>query len=463
MNTIKELFLNAHYVPLLAGISAFVLSTSFYLYPIIIKVSKQKGLMDMPDNRKMHKDLTPNLGGLGVFIAFSLSIIFYGLLVELVHSDLIKLLALLGSAIILLFLGVKDDLVSMSPNKKLLGQLLAVLNVVVLTDVRVISFEGMLGIGELPYIVSVLFTVFVFILIINALNLVDGIDGLAGSISIIASLVFGILFFVNDHYLMALISFVFIGSVLGFLRYNLSGKQKIFMGDCGSMLSGFLLAYQGISLLSLNSTESISSIVTNAPVLLLAILSYPLFDLLRVFAIRIKQGKSPFTADSNHIHHRLLRIGLDHKEATIVLSVLSILVIGSSFLTSNLEIHFHLFMTVLIGVVVYLLPFLNVFEEKANMVSAQTKPKQLPSGIGHETISLPGINANSIVFSKRNDMLKDAEQNQGFEEHKLPETALVNELENSFNDITGDRLKKIQKLKKKFSDKKVKDAEKIVD
>lgn len=463
MNSIKDFFLDSHYVPLYAGISAFVLSTSFYLYPVIINVSKQKGLMDMPDNRKMHKDLTPTLGGLGVFIAFSLSIIFYGLLVELVHSDLIKLLALLGSAIILLFLGVKDDLVSMSPNKKLLGQLLAVLNVVVLTDVRIISFEGMLGIGELPYFLSIVFTVFVFVLVINALNLVDGIDGLAGSISIISSLVFGILFFVHEYYLMTLISFVLIGSILGFLRYNLSSKQKIFMGDCGSMLSGFLLAYQGVSLLAFNTTSSSPTLVSNAPVVLLAILSYPLFDLLRVFAIRIKAGKSPFTADSNHIHHRLLRIGLDHKEATITLSVLSMLVIGFSFLASNLEIHFHLLLTVLIGVAVYLVPFLPVFNQKTIASFVDTKRKPVANVLQGQPSSVTGITSNSVVYSKTNDTVKNHFKKQVSKEPKPTETNADFEQNDSFETITGERVKKIQKTKFKFSNKKSSDSEKLVE
>ena len=463
MNSIKELLLDAHYVPLFAGISAFVLSTSFYLYPVIINVSRQKGLMDTPGNRKMHKDVTPTLGGLGVFIAFSLSIIFYGLLVELVYSDLIKLLALLGSSIILLFLGVKDDLVSMSPNKKLLGQLLAVLNVVVLTDVRILNFDGMLGLGELPYFLSILFTVFVFVLVINALNLVDGIDGLAGSISIISSLVFGILFFVNEYYLMTLISFILIGSILGFLRYNLSSKQKIFMGDCGSMLAGFLLAYQGVSLLALNSNSSSSVLVSNAPVLLLAILSYPLFDLLRVFSIRIKQGRSPFSADSNHIHHRLLRIGLDHKEATMMLSVLSILVIGCSFLASDLEIHLHLFITVMVGASLYLIPFLKIFDKKASKFSVEKEINSVPGVLQNDVNGLSGISSNSVVYSKRKGTMDKPALNNVSKVVEDSETVVKDKQGNNFGAMTGERLKKIEILKRKFASKKSSDKEKVMD
>lgn len=378
MIIIKELFADLHFLGLFSALAAFVISTRFYLYPVIINISKVKGLMDAPGERKMHTTQIPTLGGLGVFIAFSLSIIVFGLVSNLIQPDLIKLLALIGSTIILLFLGIKDDLVSMSPKKKFLGQLIAVMNVVVLTDVRILSFEGLLGVGELPYSMSILFSIFVFILVVNALNLIDGIDGLAGSIAVISSISFGILFLLNGNYMMTLISAILVGSLTGFLRYNLSSKQKIFMGDCGSMLTGFLLAYQGISFLTLNGAATSSNIITNAPIVLLAILSYPLFDLLRVFAIRIKQRRSPFSADSNHIHHRLLRLGLGHKKATLLLCICNTFVIGFTFLLTDFNIHLQLLITVMTGSFLYLLPFLKVFEAKINLNVAHKEVETAP-------------------------------------------------------------------------------------
>lgn len=362
MTILRELISDVRFLGLFALAAAFIISTGFYLYPNIISISKIKGLMDAPGERKMHSTQTPTLGGLGVFFVFSLTIIIFGAMANLVQADLIKLLSLFGSLIILVFLGIKDDLISVSPRGKFLGQLIAVMNVVVLTDTRIVNFEGLLGIGELPYLVSVLFSVFVFILIINALNLIDGIDGLAASIAIISSTSFGILFLINENYLMTLVSAILVGALIGFLRYNLSSNKKIFMGDCGSMLTGFLLAYQGICFLTVNEIAQPLTKVPNAPVLLLAILSYPLFDLLRVFAIRIKQGRSPFSADSNHIHHRLLRLGLNHKKATLVLCLCNTAVIVFAILSISLNIHLALLATVVMGATLYLLPFLKVFE-----------------------------------------------------------------------------------------------------
>jgi UDP-N-acetylmuramyl pentapeptide phosphotransferase/UDP-N-acetylglucosamine-1-phosphate transferase len=381
MTITEELFSDLRFLGLLAAIIAFLVSTRFYLYPNIISISKTKGLMDVPGERKIHTTQIPTLGGLGVFITFSLCIIGFGLLTDLVKPDLVKLLALLGSTIILLFLGIKDDLISISPKKKFVGQLLAVVNVVVLTDVRILSFEGLLGVGELPYLISILFTVFVFVLVINALNLIDGIDGLAGSIAVISSISFGILFLLNGDYMMTLISSVLVGSLVGFLRYNLSNRQKIFMGDCGSMLTGFLLSYQGISFLAMNTTNETSNTVSNAPIVLLAILSYPLFDLLRVFAIRIKQKRSPFSADSNHIHHRLLRLGLNHKKATLLLCICNAFVIGFTFLLTDLSIHLQLLITVFSGASLYLLPFLKVFEIDINLAFSKNDVEPIRGSI----------------------------------------------------------------------------------
>lgn len=460
MNSIYVLFLDLNYLALLACISAFIMSTSFYLYPVIINVSKLKGLMDAPDNRKMHHSLTPTLGGLGVFIAFSLSIIFYGLIIDLNQTELIKLLGLLGSAIILVFLGVKDDLVSMSPKKKFLGQLLAVLNVVVLTDIRILGFEGLLGIGDLPYVLSVLFTVFVFILIINALNLIDGIDGLAGLISVISSIVFGILFYLQGQYLMTLISAILVGSIVGFLRYNLSSKQKIFMGDCGSMLSGFLLAYQGVSLIAINAKEVGSVAVSNTPILLLAILSYPLFDLLRVFTVRIKQGLSPFNADSNHIHHRLLRIGLDHKEATLILCILNIIVVGVSFWFNMLEIHLHLLITVIVGSLVYLAPFLKVFDKKINVDAAEIPKAVASNDLQTNTIEESGISLNSVVYSNRHNKGKAVKMNQ---DKVHIENESDKALRTTFSSIVSSRRKNLRQTRKNLTDKIPAEQQEIVD
>tara|TARA_R110002033_G_scaffold143959_1_gene182053 strand:+ start:2861 stop:3895 length:1035 start_codon:yes stop_codon:yes gene_type:complete len=314
--------------------------------------------MDEPVDRSTHTIKTPTLGGVGMFISFSLTLITLGMVLDLSQTDLLKLLAVVAASITLMFLGIKDDLLGLAPKKKFMVQLVASLMVIILADLRIISFEGIFGLEVLPYYISVVFTLFVFLLIINAYNLIDGLDGLAGSVALLSSLSFGTFFFINGRYLFVLISFVLIGALLGFLRYNLSSHRKIFMGDSGSMFVGFLLAFQAVGFLSYNSI--IEHPVTNieAPIMGMAILSYPLLDTLRVFAIRISQKRSPFRADRNHIHHRLLNLGLTHKKTTLVIATLNIVIITLAFLIRDLYIHVQLYIMVLAVPLIYISPWL---------------------------------------------------------------------------------------------------------
>ena len=275
------------------------------------------------------------------------------------RKDLISLLALLGATMLLLFIGIKDDLIAISPKKKLVFQLIAAGAVILVTDVRIHSFNGLLGIWELPYIASVLFTFFVFILVTNAFNLIDGIDGLAGFISLIGFCYFGLFFLQNEQELMFLVAFTLIGSTLGFLRYNLSKQdsRKLFMGDSGSMFIGYLLAYQGVTFLSAH--EGIPYPTSNAPIMVLCILSFTLLDTLRVFGIRMLEKRSPFSPDRNHIHHRLIYLGLSHKEATVYIAFCNWLLIGVAFSVQMLNINLQLIICISIGLLLYLSPFSN--------------------------------------------------------------------------------------------------------
>lgn len=306
-------------------------------------------------------------GGVGLFASFTLTIILFCLYFHLDLPDLNKLLSLLGSTMILLFLGMKDDLIAISPKKKLIGQIIASAIVVFSTDIRITSFGGLLGIGELNYMVSVIFTIFTFILVINSFNLTDGIDGLAGSIALVASGVFGVFFLLNENYLLVFVSFTLIGAIFGFLRYNLSDSRKLFMGDSGSLFLGFLLAYQGITFLTLNEANTSSFTVANGPILLLAILSFPLLDTLRVFTIRAKAKRNPFSPDRNHIHHRLLNLGLTHKRATSLIIIGNILLIELAYIISYTYINLQLFICITVGSMIYLCPFLRVFEKNTIM------------------------------------------------------------------------------------------------
>ncbi|UZO81466.1 undecaprenyl/decaprenyl-phosphate alpha-N-acetylglucosaminyl 1-phosphate transferase [Aquimarina sp. ERC-38] len=323
-------------------------------------MSESKKLMDVPCERSGHVNITPTLGGIGVFIVFSLSLILFAIIAQPDQTRMTTILALLGGIIVLLFLGIKDDLLVLSPGKKVLGQLLAAAVIVFFTDIRIYNFESLLGLGELSYMFSTSFTIFIFIFIINAFNLTDGIDGLAGSIATLASLVFGIYFLVNQNYLMTAVSFVLIAALLGFLRFNLSKTQKIFMGDSGSMFIGFILAFQGVALIKMSNLGEVVYSVNNVPVLVLSVLAFPILDTTRVFFIRLRNRKSPFSADRNHIHHRLLDLGLSHKTATFAISNVNLFIIISTLFIDSLEFNINVQFLILLIVapVFYLFPFM---------------------------------------------------------------------------------------------------------
>ncbi len=378
---INEITTNLYLLTFLSAVLAFVLAIR--MYPVIIYTVRTKNLMDEPEDRSSHTLKTPTLGGVGLFVAFFIAAVLFGVLGDLEKPELVKLLCLGVSTMILLFLGIKDDLIALAPKKKFLGQLGVSALVIFVTDIRITSLEGLLGVGTLPYVVSVVFTLFVFILVINAFNLIDGIDGLAGTIALISCFSFGIFSLINQHYYLALISFSAIGAIVGFLLFNLSKSRKLFMGDSGSMFLGFLLAYQGIYFLQLNHADGIDSL-QNAPIFLLAVLSFPLLDTLRVFIIRAREGRSPFSPDRNHMHHILIDKGMEHKQATIVLALVNILVIQLAIVLRKLEINLHLLTMLFLVSIIYVIIFKvsGVKSKRLDVLNDKNIPDNLLVRIG---------------------------------------------------------------------------------
>lgn len=341
---------NVIWMTLALCISAFVSYSSF---PIIIKISKIKGLMHEPGARCSHTTKTPNLGGIGIFLGVITALTFIGSIMS--YNNL---LCLIGATVLLLFTGLRDDLVDMSPINKLIGQIIASLFIILISDIRIHSFFGVFGIEVLPYFISVIFTLFVFVLIINAFNLIDGVDGLAGSIGIITSVLFGIFFYSNGNHSMFFISISLIGALSTFLVFNFSKTKKVFMGDTGSMIVGFLLAYQGVSFLRMTHNVEMFLAISNPPALIIAIFSFPLMDTLRVFVIRLIKGRSPFSADRNHIHHNLLDLGLKHWEISVVAVFFVFVMAAITYNLDNFGLHTSLLVLVIASGVFSVTPYL---------------------------------------------------------------------------------------------------------
>jgi len=244
---------------------------------------------------------------------------------------------LLTACIILFAMGLKDDLSGVNSSTKFMIQFVVAAILVIPGDIRISSMYGVFDIAALPYIPSVILSILVIMLIINSFNLIDGIDGLAATTGIIANSAFAALFIYMNQYELAAISLAMVGAVVGFLRFNIT-PAKIFMGDTGAMLIGLVSAVMAIKFIELSKVSTVKlPFIYTAPALIVAILIGPVFDTLRVFTIRILNKKSPFDADRNHIHHRMLKMGLTHLQTTFVLGCLNLVSIVMVLVFNNLN------------------------------------------------------------------------------------------------------------------------------
>ncbi len=306
-------------------ITSFLLAIGISLYavPIVIRVAHSLKLMDNPNERSAAKNPIPTLGGIAIFISFV-----FAATVGLSGDELPEMIYILSAVILMFFVGLKDDIMTLSAWKKLTAQLITSAIIVFLAKIRFTNLHGFLGIGEIGMIPSVILTFFVIIVIINAFNLMDGIDGLAAGLSMLAAIVFGGWFFISGHNDYAILSIALVGAIAGFFYYNLYGKEnKIFMGDTGSLVLGTLMSIIVIRFNEFNIDQTQPFAIASAPAVSFGILIYPLVDTIRVFIIRLLQFKSPFTADKNHLHHRLLTLGFSHKRATYTIIGINILFI----------------------------------------------------------------------------------------------------------------------------------------
>lgn len=368
ITAVENLGIPQFYLKIVVGmVCSFALT--YFSIPTIIKISRRKNLMDEPGARSSHLRKIPNLGGIAIF--FSLSICSSIFAFEL--FDLYKFL--FASLIILLFIGVMDDIVVMRAYKKLIAQIIVTALMVIGSDIRIRNFFGVLGIYEVNYYASVLFSILTFIVLINAFNLIDGIDGLAGSYSLICSALFGISYFRlgSYNYPLVVLSAVIIGSIIAFLYYNLSNirSMKIFMGDTGSMILGFLLAFTAICFIDIFIDKELPTVpryyLQSAPAIAMAILILPIVDTLNVFLIRIFSGKSPFIADKNHIHHYLLNLGLTHRRSTFYILVYYLFIVMVAYYFRHINVNTLLLVIMCLGFAgAYLPKLILVLRKKPN-------------------------------------------------------------------------------------------------
>lgn len=324
---------------ILAFITSFLLT--FRVIPSIIDIAYKKRLYDEPDERKSHTEIIPRLGGISIFAGLLFSIILWT-----PFNSLGDLQYILSAFIIIFLIGAKDDIEPVSPLKKFGAQIIAAFILVFQSNVRISELYGVLGIHEIPFLGGALFSMFVIVAIINAFNLIDGVNGLAGTVGLLASIVFGFLFYGVDRIELSIVAFAMAGAIIAFLYYNYT-PAKIFMGDTGSLLIGLVVAVLAIKFFEINKEQTNPLLyIESGPVFAISVLIIPIFDTVRVMSLRVLKGKSPFHPDRGHIHHLLLDLGFSHMEVTAILVVTNIIFIYIAYTFRYININY-LFLIIL--------------------------------------------------------------------------------------------------------------------
>lgn len=294
---------------LLTASVSFIIS--FLAIPVVLQIADQKKLYDVPDERKVHSHPVASLGGVGIFGGFLLAS-----LLSIQGYLNPEFQYFFAAALVIFFLGLKDDLIILSASKKFVGQVIAASILIHLGGIRLDSMHGLFGFEQLPDAFGLALSYLTIIVVINSFNLIDGVDGLAASLGTFTMLIFGIYFYMIDYNAYALLAFALGGSLVAFLIFN-HHPAKIFMGDSGSLMIGLVNSILVIKFINVANESTVAIPVDSAVAIGFAILIVPLLDTLRVFGIRIFNGRSPFTPDRNHVHHLLLARGMSHPAVTL--------------------------------------------------------------------------------------------------------------------------------------------------
>lgn len=317
-------------------LSVFILSTivSGLTIPRIRVIAIRKGLFDEPDERKTHHEMVPRLGGTTFMPAVFISVVLLLAvnialqnheLIDGIDSELMPLIYLSCAIILSYIIGFIDDLKGVRYKTKMLVQVISGI-MIAMGEVLFSNLHGFAFVHHLPMYISFPLTVFVVVFIINAINLIDGIDGLASGLCIFAFLYYGVTFTLYGQNILAMLSFASAGVLVPFYYYNVFGKaergKKIFMGDTGSLTLGIMLSFLSIRLILIQDDMHMK---VNMLVLALSPLLIPGLDVVRVFLLRIRNGRNPFLPDRNHIHHKLMAMGMGQRKTMVIIILASVI------------------------------------------------------------------------------------------------------------------------------------------
>lgn len=304
-----------------AALPVFIASlVVFLIHPRLVKIAKMKQIVDNPNARKLNKVPVPVLGGVGVFFGLMFGLGVAGYYVQGMEIQFELIIAMM----VMLYTGVGDDIMDISPTARFALQICTVCMMMFLCGIYIDNFHGLWNIYRLPVAVAVVLTLISGVGIINSINLIDGVDGLCSGYGMFASLLFGICFVRMGDMSYAVLAFSMFGALIPFMMHNMFGaKYKMFLGDGGSLVLGFICSLYVMRIIQSGSDHITGSTVSFT----LAVLAIPVFDTLRVMTARMLKGRSPFSADKTHLHHMFIGLGFSHVLTSVNMLILNGLVV----------------------------------------------------------------------------------------------------------------------------------------
>lgn len=306
-------------VTLLAALASLVGVN--WIYFRILRIAKNKNLVDNPDARKLQEVPVPVQGGTAVFFGLMAGMVTFFALTSLEPLNWLPgAPALIGVLSVMLYVGWVDDLIGILPRTRLLIEVLAILALILASGAYINDFHGLWGIEELPPWIGIPLTVFACVGILNAVNMVDGVNGLSSGLCIMSNTVLAVFFFRAEGYVNAMLAACMVAALIPFFIHNVFGNHsRMYIGDAGTMVLGMLMSWFTICLLwSEGRVPAYSEEHGLNPIALaLAVVCVPVADTLRVMTMRIMDGKSPFAADKTHLHHAFINVGVSHSVTTL--------------------------------------------------------------------------------------------------------------------------------------------------
>lgn len=299
----------------------------------VLKIAKEKKLVDSPDARKLQQTPVPVLGGIAVFFGVAAGMLVGTALYPWFHEGSVSGMAAVFCALVLMiYAGGMDDMIGLTPKSRFAIEIFTLLGIIFASGLCVDQLNGLWGVGSISWWEAVPLTVFGGVGIINAVNMIDGVNGLSSGLCISCSILFGLAFLLVGDTMNAMLAFIMAAALVPFLFHNVFGnRSRMFIGDAGTMMMGVVLMWFVIVMLNsdVDLWKQRFGHDVNLIALALAILSVPVLDTIRVMSMRVMQKKSPFHPDKTHLHHVFVKIGISHSITALTEIVLNLLVVGA--------------------------------------------------------------------------------------------------------------------------------------